>query len=113
VEPLVRAVDRAAVARADVAAVEDVLHREVDIDPASLAGDLDTVAERRDRAVGPARTAVLGDVLVQALGAVVDAIVVTPGEVSREVLGGNVVLGQRADGIRALVYETGGLGLFL
>ena len=35
-------------ARADAAAVEDVLHREVDVDALRVARDLDPVAERRD-----------------------------------------------------------------
>ena len=58
VQPLVRAVDRAAVARADVAAVQDVLDGDVDVDALAFARDLDAVAEGRDGAVRPTRAAV-------------------------------------------------------
>ena len=45
-QPLVGAVDRAAVARAHAAAVEDVLDGEVDVDALRVARDLDPIAER-------------------------------------------------------------------
>ena len=48
----------AAVARAGGAAVEDVLHGQVDVDPLGLPRDLDAVAERADGAVRPAGAAV-------------------------------------------------------
>ena len=50
----------AAVARAGGAAVEDVLHGQVDVDPLRLPRDLDAVAERADGAVRPAGAAVCG-----------------------------------------------------
>ena len=58
-DPLVDSGSGAAVARAGVAAVEDMLHGEVDVDAGALARDLDAVAQRRDGAVGPAAAAVL------------------------------------------------------
>ena len=54
VKPLVRAIDGAAVARADVTAVQDVLDGDVDVDALAFAGDLDAVTEGGDGAVGPA-----------------------------------------------------------
>mmetsp|Transcript_66077 Transcript_66077/g.196635 ORF Transcript_66077/g.196635 Transcript_66077/m.196635 type:complete len:432 (+) Transcript_66077:518-1813(+) len=54
VEPLVGAIDGATVAGADVAAVEDVLHRELHVRALGLARDLDAVAEGRHSAMGPA-----------------------------------------------------------
>ena len=53
-QPLVDAGGGAAVAGARVAAVEDVLDGEVDVDALALARDLDAVAEGGDRAVRPA-----------------------------------------------------------
>ena len=58
VNPLVRAIDAPAVARANVATVEHVLHRQIDVDALALARNLDAVAQGRDGAVRPARTAV-------------------------------------------------------
>jgi len=46
------------VARANLAAVEDVLDREVDVDALGVPRDLDPVTERRDGTVRPARAAV-------------------------------------------------------
>ena len=59
-EPLVGTEHTSAVARADVAAVQDVLlHEQVDVDAIGFARDLDAVAECGDRSVGPAASAVL------------------------------------------------------
>eukprot|EP00962_Isochrysis_galbana_P016929 scaffold4851_cov126-Isochrysis_galbana.AAC.5 len=59
IDPLVRPVEGAAVARAGVAAVEQVLHRQLDVDTLSLARNLDAVGQGRERAVRPAGAAVL------------------------------------------------------
>lgn len=53
-EPLVWAVDGAAVARADVTAVQDVLDGDVDVDTFAASGNLDSVAKGRDGAMCPA-----------------------------------------------------------
>eukprot|EP01046_Picozoa_sp_COSAG06_P047906 COSAG06_NODE_7056_length_2653_cov_1.817933_2_plen_232_part_00 len=58
-DPAVHAGAAAAVAGAGGAAVQDVLDRQVDVDPLRLARNLDAVAERRDGAVRPAGAAVL------------------------------------------------------
>ncbi len=58
-DPLVRANNTAAVARADTTTVQNVLHRQVDVDALRLACDLDAVTQSRDRSVRPARSAVL------------------------------------------------------
>ena len=79
-EPLVGTEHTSAVARADVAAVQDVLHRQVDVDALGFARDLDAVAECGDRSVGPAASAVLRHMLIPVLGGVADAIDVSPVE---------------------------------
>ena len=94
-EPLVRSVDGAAVARADVAAVQDVLDGDVDVDALAASCNLNSVAERRDGAVCPAAAAVLRDVLVTGHGAVVDTILVAPVERVRDILGLDVLVRER------------------
>merc|ERR1740130_967624 len=79
-QPLVWPVDRAAVARSDAAAVENVLHREVDVDALRVARDLDPISQRRDGAVVPAGAAVLRDVLVAAHREIVHTVLVAPRE---------------------------------
>lgn len=49
-------------------AVEDELNGEVDVITAGVAGDLDAVSEGAGSAVSPARSTVLGNVLVEGLG---------------------------------------------
>ena len=49
-------------------AVQHVLHAQVDVVPHRPPRDLDAVRQRRHGAVGPARPAVLGDVLVEGVG---------------------------------------------
>jgi hypothetical protein len=65
---------------------DDNLGRYVDVGPGSVTGNLDTVRERRGGGVGPAGTAVLGDVLVADVGKVVGAVDIVPeplfGEIS-------------------------------
>ena len=84
VDPLVGRQVRAAVARAGHlrAAVQDVLHGQVDIGGRALARDLDAVGQRGHGAVRPAGAAVLRDVLVQHLR---DHALLAPGEVLRQV----------------------------
>ena len=53
-EPLVRAVDAAALARAHATAVQQVLNRKVDVDSLCVACDLDAVTKSGDGTVGPA-----------------------------------------------------------
>mmetsp|Transcript_5023 Transcript_5023/g.14230 ORF Transcript_5023/g.14230 Transcript_5023/m.14230 type:complete len:275 (-) Transcript_5023:7-831(-) len=83
-EPDVRRRDPASVAGAQGIgnAVEEMLHGEVDVDAVASARDLDAVRERGQRAVGPARAAVLRYMLVPAHGAVAalprDALEVAP-----------------------------------
>jgi hypothetical protein len=95
-DPLVDRSAGAAVAGSRVAAVQDVLHGQVDVDARALAGDLDAVAEGTDGAMRPAGAAVLRNVLVERLGDEALAILVGPGEGVREVLGLDVVLRARA-----------------
>ena len=93
-DPRVGSSDGPSVARPGVAAVEDVLHSEVDVDALRLACDLDAVAQGRHRRVGPARPTVLRDVLVQVLRQVAGSVHVTPCEVGGEVLGAHVGAGE-------------------
>mmetsp|Transcript_8001 Transcript_8001/g.17565 ORF Transcript_8001/g.17565 Transcript_8001/m.17565 type:complete len:330 (-) Transcript_8001:200-1189(-) len=81
--PLVRAVQRAAVAGANVGTVEDVLDRQLDVNALAATRNLDAVGKRRDGAMRPARAAILRNVLIQRWRAVVDAVLVAPGEVIR------------------------------
>mmetsp|Transcript_4977 Transcript_4977/g.11553 ORF Transcript_4977/g.11553 Transcript_4977/m.11553 type:complete len:407 (+) Transcript_4977:157-1377(+) len=68
-------------------AVQNKLDAQVDVVPLGLAGDLDPVSQARQGSVGPATPAVLGNVLVQGLGQVANAVDVGPveglGEVAR------------------------------
>mmetsp|Transcript_107615 Transcript_107615/g.210900 ORF Transcript_107615/g.210900 Transcript_107615/m.210900 type:complete len:225 (+) Transcript_107615:617-1291(+) len=79
-QPLVRAVNAAAVARPDTAAIQKMLNRGVDVDALRAAGDLDPVSERGDGAMRPAGATVLGNVLVPRHRAVVYAVLVAPSE---------------------------------
>mmetsp|Transcript_80414 Transcript_80414/g.127006 ORF Transcript_80414/g.127006 Transcript_80414/m.127006 type:complete len:381 (-) Transcript_80414:46-1188(-) len=80
-QPLVRAIHSAALAAANTSAVQQVLHRQVDVHAVALARDLDAIAQCRDGAVGPAAAAVLRNVLVARHRAVVPAALVAPGEI--------------------------------
>lgn len=110
-DPLVGSSDGSAVAAADVTAVQDVLHGEVDVDALGLAGDLDAVTESGDSAVSPAGAAVLGDVLVARASAVVDAVLVAPGESLGEVGRVKSLVGCGADDV-VVGDDAGGLLLF-
>lgn len=54
VEPLVWPINRTTMAGTDIATVENVLHRQVDVDSLGLASDLDTISEGADGSMGPA-----------------------------------------------------------
>ena len=113
VDPLVRADDGSTVAATHSSAVQDVLHRQVDVNSGGIACNLDAVAKSGHRAVGPARAAVLREVLVAAHGAEVLAVQIAPVVLSGEVLGGNGVLGQRALGAKPVLVEDAGGFLLL
>mmetsp|Transcript_24067 Transcript_24067/g.72312 ORF Transcript_24067/g.72312 Transcript_24067/m.72312 type:complete len:382 (-) Transcript_24067:8-1153(-) len=85
VQPLVRPIQRAAVATPHAGAIEDMLDGWRDVDAPPAAGDLDAVRERRDRAVGPAGPTILRDVLVPRDRAIVDTVLVAPIELVGEV----------------------------
>jgi len=84
VDPLVRTIHAATIARANTTAVQNVLDRQVDVNALSLAGNLDTITKSRHSAVSPAAAAVLGNVLVTRHGAEVGAVQVAPGECLRK-----------------------------
>ena len=63
--PVVDAKARATVARAHSATVQDMLHREVDVDPPSLACNLDAITKSRDGSMCPAATTILWNVLIE------------------------------------------------
>mmetsp|Transcript_79550 Transcript_79550/g.223134 ORF Transcript_79550/g.223134 Transcript_79550/m.223134 type:complete len:201 (+) Transcript_79550:834-1436(+) len=67
-------------ARAHAAAIEEVLHRRVDVDALSAPRDLHAVRQGGDGAVRPAAAAVLWDVLIARHAAVVHAVLVAPVE---------------------------------
>mmetsp|Transcript_25036 Transcript_25036/g.62779 ORF Transcript_25036/g.62779 Transcript_25036/m.62779 type:complete len:323 (-) Transcript_25036:82-1050(-) len=83
VDPLVGAIDAAAMARACVSAIQHVLNRQHDVSPLGLARNLDAICESGGRAPRPARPAVLRNVLVHRLRAIVHPILVAPREALR------------------------------
>ena len=87
------------------AAVEDELDGEVDVGTLRVGAlrDLDAIGERRHRAVRPARSAVLGHVLIQHLRQVVDALDVRPGEALGKLRRVDVLVGTGADDVLALI----------
>mmetsp|Transcript_93949 Transcript_93949/g.302235 ORF Transcript_93949/g.302235 Transcript_93949/m.302235 type:complete len:437 (-) Transcript_93949:25-1335(-) len=84
VQPLVRPIHRATMAAANVATIQYVLHGQGDLDALAFARDLDAVTQGRHAAVGPAGAAILRNVLVQGLRAVVLSIHVAPIVLRRE-----------------------------
>jgi hypothetical protein len=61
--------------------------------------------------VGPARSTILGDVLIERLGTVVHAVLVTPRKVGWERLIRDVILRQGRDDVTTLVRDPGGFVL--
>ena len=74
-------------------AVEQNLHGGQEVANGIVLHELEAVGDGRDGAVSPAGAAVLGDVLVQVSGAVVDAADVAPGEVGGNICTFDVVFG--------------------
>lgn len=111
VEPLVGPINGTPVAGADTSTIHQVLDRWGDVHTLSTTSDLDPVSERRHRAVGPAGTAVLGDVLIPGDRAIIHTSCVAPRERCREVLG----LPKQIMGVRGVPtpHNTQGLCLFL
>merc|ERR1712046_463958 len=100
-------------ARADIATVENVLDAKVDVrTDFSLfsPSDLDAVAESADGPMGPARSTVLRNMLIQALGAVVGSVHVAPVEVLRKRFHSQILMWEWADGGVAPPHDPGGLG---
>lgn len=60
------------------------MRSDVNVGPLSLSGDLDSVGEGRGGSLSPARTAVLGDMLVLQVSQVVNSVDVVPNPVVRE-----------------------------
>ncbi len=75
------------------AAVQHELDGEVDVVPLAVPRDLDPIHERRDGPVGPARPAVVGNVLVEVLRQVGLPVDVVPVPVVGNVLLGKVPVG--------------------
>jgi len=66
------------VATAHVSAIQDVLHRQVNLNAFALLSNFDAVTEGRHTAMCPARATILRNVLVQGLGAIALAVDVAP-----------------------------------
>ena len=66
---------------------DDDLGGDVDIGPSSATGDLNAIGESAGGGVGPAGTAILGDVLVADVGQEVGAVDVVPEDLLGEVVG--------------------------
>lgn len=60
--------------------IEDVLDGQVDVFSLAFASNLDAVGESAERAVSPAGSTVLGDVLIQTVGHTGLPLVVVPGK---------------------------------
>ena len=75
--------------------IQNVLDRQVDLLATALPGNLDTVRQCTEGSVGPARAAVLGDVLVQRVCQVRRAVHIAPIKVRRQFRFGNVRVRQR------------------
>lgn len=84
----------AAVARACdfTAAIQNILDGNMDFGAFVTALNLDAVCQGRHRAVCPARSAVLGDVLVEDTGEIRDAVNVAPRKGERQVFGTGVIV---------------------
>eukprot|EP01049_Picozoa_sp_SAG25_P003260 SAG25_NODE_187_length_12399_cov_42.588537_1_plen_200_part_00 len=82
-------------ARACGAAIQNVLHGQVHVDTLGFSGDFNAISEGRDCAVGPAAAAILGNVLVEALGHVAHAIFVRPAKGLGQVFRLDVIFGER------------------
>jgi len=85
VDPLVCPGYRTSVARTNTSTVEDVLDGEINVRPHTFTLYLYPVPEGTHSTMGPTGAAVLGDVLIAAGGAVVDAILIAPIEFLRNV----------------------------
>ena len=72
------------------AAVENELNRKVNVIALAVACNLDAITEGRESTVGPTRTTVLRNVLVQRVSEVRNAVNVTPSEGVGEISGVNV-----------------------
>mmetsp|Transcript_88232 Transcript_88232/g.156426 ORF Transcript_88232/g.156426 Transcript_88232/m.156426 type:complete len:228 (-) Transcript_88232:298-981(-) len=110
VNPLVRAINGTSVAGANSTAIQQVLHRQVDVYAHSFASNLDTVAQCGDCTVSPAGTAVLRDVLVPGHSAVALAILVAPGELRRHLPGLEKLVGAGLGGV-STPGDSHGLGV--
>lgn len=71
-------------------AVQNVLNRQVDIIPGAIAIDFYPIGERRERRVGPARSAILGNVLVQLMRQAALPFDVVPVPLLRQIILGDV-----------------------
>ena len=98
--------------RATARAVEDVLDRRIDVRADRAARNLHAVGERRDRAVCPARSAILRQMLIARHGTVRLAVgVLAPGEIRRSGLDRREAFVRRFKCRVAAVNETRRLGL--
>ena len=77
---------------------DDDLGGDVDIGPGSLTGELDAIGKSRGGGVGPAGTAVLGNVLVADVGEIAGAVHVVPQD----------LLGEVSHGLEGSVHTRGG-----
>jgi len=83
------------IARASVAAVNDVLWAEVSRGPRATAEDVDAISQSRGRAESPAGAAVLRNVLIAGRGEVVSARDIAPVPISRDIFRGEVLVRAR------------------
>mmetsp|Transcript_4684 Transcript_4684/g.8964 ORF Transcript_4684/g.8964 Transcript_4684/m.8964 type:complete len:319 (-) Transcript_4684:5-961(-) len=106
----VRARGAASVAAPTDLMVKDVLDAECVGDTSVLAGNVDAVGEGAHGALGPATSAILGNVLVDGSGQVTHAVLVSPGESIGEIVGVEVLVRPGRDDVLAVVIVVDDLG---
>mmetsp|Transcript_93000 Transcript_93000/g.248919 ORF Transcript_93000/g.248919 Transcript_93000/m.248919 type:complete len:327 (-) Transcript_93000:39-1019(-) len=79
-QPLVHRASRSTIAASGIGAVQNVLHRQIDVDALASTSDLHTISKSRHSPVSPARATVLRNVLVPTHRAVVHSVLVAPSE---------------------------------
>jgi hypothetical protein len=84
------------VAASGIAAIKNVLNRQVNVVTLTESSNLDAVRQGRHGSVSPTATAVLGNVLVERVREIANAIHVAPVEGIRQGFGAKVCVGKRA-----------------
>mmetsp|Transcript_49290 Transcript_49290/g.111775 ORF Transcript_49290/g.111775 Transcript_49290/m.111775 type:complete len:252 (-) Transcript_49290:54-809(-) len=79
-QPLVHRTSRATIAASGIRTVQNVLHRQIDVNTFATTRNLHSISQGRHSPVSPARSTVLRNVLVSAHRAIVHPVLVAPRE---------------------------------